>query len=805
MNTLIQDARYSLRLMAKRPGTTLLVITTLVLGIGLNAAIFSVVNAVILRPLPVRDPDRIVSLYAKVNQAGANLGISYPEFLDWKAQTHSFQEIAARYALTFTMTGNGSPEHLKAFAISASGFRTWGVTTIIGRDFTDDDDQRNSNRVAILSHAFWLRKFGGDSSVLGKALVLDQREYTIIGVLQPTQIGALKYPDVWVPNGPFIDDQMMRRNNRYFFPIARLKPDVTPAQAQAELETIAARLAAQYPATNKGMGVTCVSETELFTADGRKPLPLLILASSLIFLLAAVNVMTVFMGNTVERGQELSVRLAIGATRSSLLRQLFIQALIFALIGGILGLLFAKLALAYFVYRFPNALVRFQETDIDFRVTLVTGAMAFVASLTAIVLPALYALRLNPAAELKGEWTSFAQPKYRTLARAGLILFEISLASGLALVSGLLIKSFYEVEKVDLGFNPSHVFAFQISPPATRYKEPSRQAALYKVAVEKLTGLPGFESTSATSGLPLTNQADANDLEVDDQSPMFGQHLVVEDESVLPHFFQTMNVPLLQGRDFSDSDRDSAPPVVILDDVLAAKLWPSENPLGKRVHITNVKSDIPVWREVIGVVRQIKHFGPERRVRWMQLYFPLYQNPTPTLSFVINTRLPEAAVKASAEQAIHQLDKELPVESFEKMDFYLDTLLSGRKLTLLLLSAFAAIGIVLGLIGIYGAVVNSILQRRREIAIRMALGATPSQILMLVTRLALSVTLAGIVVGSVLVASMTRILNSVLFGISTLDPTIYAVSAIMLILLAILASIIPTAGLFRFNIQEILR
>src|SRR5262249_22642692 len=327
-------------------------------------------NAVILRPLPLRDPDQIVSLYAKVNQTGATLGISYPEFLDWKAQARSFQDIAARYALTFTMTGNDSPEHLKAFGISASGFTTWGVATTLGRGFTEDDDHRDSRRVVVLNHAFWLRKFGGDSGVLGRSIVLDQQAYTIIGVLQPTQIGALKYPDVWVPNGPFIDDRMMRRTSRYFFPIARLKPNVSQVQAQAEMDTIAGRLAVQYPATNKGIGVTSVSETELFTADGRKPLPLLILASSLIFLLAAVNVMTVFMGNTVERGQELSVRLAIGATRSSLLRQLFIQALIFALIGGILGLLLAKLGLAYFVYRFPNALVRFQETNIDFTVTL---------------------------------------------------------------------------------------------------------------------------------------------------------------------------------------------------------------------------------------------------------------------------------------------------------------------------------------------------------------------------------------------------------------------------------------------------
>src|SRR5215472_3629151 len=326
MHLLLQDFRFSLRLMRKRPGMTLLVLAALILGIGLNTAIFSVVNAVLLRPLPVFEPDRIAWLHSRVNQTGAQLGTSYPDYLDWKAQSHSFEAMAAIYGLSFTLTGNGPPEHLKGMGISASGFRVWGVTTILGRDFTDNDDQPGATRVVVLNYAFWQRKFGGDPRVLGESLVLDNQAYNIVGVLQPTKLSLLQYPDVWVANGPLVSPHIMERDTRYFFPAGRLKTNVSQAQVQAEMDTIANRLAAQYSNTNKNMGIRVEGLVENLTADGRKPLLLLIIASSLIFLLATVNVMTVFMAGTVERAQEFSVRLAMGAARSALLRQLFIQA-----------------------------------------------------------------------------------------------------------------------------------------------------------------------------------------------------------------------------------------------------------------------------------------------------------------------------------------------------------------------------------------------------------------------------------------------------------------------------------------------
>jgi putative ABC transport system permease protein len=802
---LIQDIRFILRLMRKRPGMTSLVIATLVLGIGLNAAIFSVVNAVILRPLPINDPDHVVWLNSKVNRTNAPLGTSYPDYLDWKAQSRSFDAIAAMRTVSFTMTGNGPAEHIKGMGISASGLRVWGVYTALGHDFSDADDRAGADRVLMLSYAFWQRKFGGDPNVLHKDLVLDDRSYKIIGVVQPTQIATLQYADVWVTNGPMLDQHLMMRDTRWFFPVARLKPSATVAQARAEMETISSRLAAQYPDTNKDMGTRVLPVSDLLSPTGSKPLFLLLIASSLIYLLAVVNVTVVFLSNAVERRRELGVRLALGSPYSSLMRQLFMNALIFAAFGSFLGLLVTKLGLIFFLHNFPNAVLRFQETTIDFKAILLTVGMALIATAAGTLTGAIYTSKLNISSELKSEGSWLTQSKYRTLGHGAFIFFEVTLASALTLVSGLLIRSLYEVQKVDLGFSPDHVISFQVNLPASRYKEAPKQAAFFRLAADKLTQLPGMDAVSGISGLPLTTQGEINGLEPDGQTPSPSEHIQVEYESILPGFFRTMRLPLLQGRDFTEGDRENSPPVVIVDNVLAAKLWPRENPLGKRVRMTARAGGNARLLEVVGVAQEIKHFGPEAKVRWMQVYVPHYQDPSPTLSFVVNTTMQQTAVKSATDKAIHALDKDLPIESFQPMDSYLDNFLSPRKVSLLLLSAFAATGIILGMIGIYGVVANSVVRRRREIAIRLAVGATPSSTMILIARPAVLAAFSGFLIGSIIVMSLRHVLASFLFGMSALSPGVYFVSALAILGLTGVASLIPAISLLRFNVQEILR
>ena len=383
MYALIQDTRFSLRLMRKRPGMSLVVFAALLFGIGLNIAIFSVLNAVLLRPLPISEPERLMWLRGKNISTGNPLGSSYPDFLDWRAQSNSFDGMAAMYSLSSTLSGTGSPETLKVTAVSASWFTVWGIDSILGRGFTQADDTPAAERVVMLTQAFWQRKFGGDMGVLGKSLVLDGQHYTIIGVLKPTNLLILDNPDVYITNGPLLNPHIMERDTWWFVVFARLKPNVTQAQAQAEMQTIASRLSAQFSDTHKDVGIAIVRMAENLASDGRKPLSLLVLASSLIFLLGVVNVLTVFLAITFERGQELSIRLALGSQRSALLRQLIIQASAFAIIGSAVGLLFAKVALTFFLHHFPNLLLRFRETTMDMRVMAVILALAFVTTLLA--------------------------------------------------------------------------------------------------------------------------------------------------------------------------------------------------------------------------------------------------------------------------------------------------------------------------------------------------------------------------------------------------------------------------------------
>jgi predicted permease len=800
---LLSDFRFTFRLLRKRLGMSALVIAALVFGIGISTAVFSVINAVLLRPVPVFEPERVVRIYARVNQTGATMGISYPEYLDWKSQSSSFDSISVMRAFSFYLTGTERPEHLKAFSISASGFRVFGVATVLGRGFTDNEDRPGANRVVVLSHPFWERRFGSDPQVLGRSLSLDSETYTIIGVLQPTQINVLQYPDVWVPNGPLLDQRAMSREIRPYFPAGRLKSTASPSQAQTEMATIAARLAAQYPASNKDIGIRFVGLTDLLTAGDRKPLSLLFTASVLIFLLACVNVVIVLVSWIADRRKELSIRMALGTPRIRILRQLLMQALLLVGTGSILGLAVAKLALLFFLHRFPGALVRFQETTIDYRVICFMVVMALVAALLATVVPDWYASRLNINDQLKGErnWSGFA--KYRTVRQAALVTLEVSLASALLLVSGLLIRSLYEVTNVDLGFSPHHTFSFQVNLPS-HYKVPD-QVSFYKQALDKLSNIPGMSRSSAISSLPLTTQGNAIGLEVDSQPRAAAVQTIVENEAVLPGFFATMKLHLLQGRDFTDADRNNTPPVAIVDEVLAGSMWPGQNPLGKRIRLAEISGTQPPWREVVGVVRQIKHFGPEAKVRWMQVYIPEYQDPSPVMSFVIDTTLPEANVKAAAEQAIHQVDSDLPIDNFQTMDSLLDNYLAGRKVSLLALSGLAAIAVMLSIIGIYGVVANSIVRRRREIAIRLALGASRRKMVLVLMRMGLGGTLAGILIGFALVASFTRVMASFLFGIKPLDSGVYLVSAGVILALALISCLTPARSVFRLNPNELLR
>ncbi len=786
---------------------TFLVIAALILGIGINSAVFTVVNAVLLRPLPIPNPDRLVLILATTQQS-SGIAVSYPEYLDWKKQSHSFQEMAAMRMLNVNLTGDGNPEHLKGIRVSASFFKVIGVPPAIGRDFSADDDKPGANRVVIISHGFWMRRFGGDPAVLGKSLILDDLPYTIVGVVPANEFGYLRFFDVWVPTGLFLDASMMNRNNRYDAVMARLNPSVTRDQAGKEIDMISRRLAQEYPQSDKDIHANVTEIAKMFSESGRKPLLLILCASSLILLLACVNVVTVFVASAMERRKELSVRLALGAGRAVLLRQFLVQGIIFAGISGGIGWVLARAGLVFMMGRFPNAVNRFQEVTVDGSVVLFTLGTTLGASLLACVLPSLFTANLNINSELKGDWSWPSLARYRVAGQSALIVFEVSLAFSLSLVSGLLIKSLYNVEQVDLGFNPERVLSFQVSLPALRYKEPDKITGFYDLAAQNIRSLPGIRSASAVSTLPLSSNYHFINLEVEGERPPVGsQHPLVDSPAVLPGYFETVRCPIIQGRDFNMSDRINALPVAIVDDVLAARAWPGQNPLGKRIRLADEGDKGPPWREVVGVVRQMKHYGPEKEVPRLQVYVPLFQlpRPTPAMSFVIDFQADEGSTVTAVQKVIHGMDKDLPLDNVRTMEDLFSQFVSSRKVSVLLLGSFAAIGILLGMIGIYGVVSNSVVRMKREIAIRMALGATVRSTIILVTKLGLIGALAGVLVGSAVVLSLTRILSAFLFGVGSFDFSIYFGSAAVIFVLALIASLAPAQSLLRLNPQEVLK
>jgi putative ABC transport system permease protein len=804
MNSLGQDIRFSLRLMRQRPGMTFLVIAALVVGIGINSAVFTVVNSVVIRPLPIPDPDRLTIIRTK-SQQFPNIPVSYPEYLDWKKQSHSFQHIATLRFMGTNLTGYGPPEHLKGIRTSASFFKVLGLAPAIGRDFTEDDDRPGANRTVIISHGLWKRRFGGDPTILGKSVVLNDQPFTVIGVAPANQFYILGF-DLWVPTQLFLDEGMANRNNRYDLVIARLYPSVTQEQAQVEMETISRRLAAEYPQSEKDILAEVVGVARMLKEFGQDSLKHILTASSLILLLAAVNVVTVFLASAVERRKELSLRMALGAGRAVLLRQFLVQGIIFAGISGVIGLVVGRVGVAFLVSRFPYAVGRFQEITLDGRVILFTLGTTLAVSLFSCLLPALYTASLNINSELKGDWSWPALSRYRFIGQSALIVFEVSLAVALSLVSGLLMKSLYEVEKVDLGFNPERVLSFQVSLPSPRYNGADRISGFYALALQNIRSLPGVRSASAVSTLPLTGSYHFINLEVEaDRANPAAKHPYVDSSSVLPGYFEALRCPVLYGRDFTGSDRAGSLPVAIVDDVLAARMWPGQSALGKRIRLADEGDKGPPWREVVGVVRQVKHYGPEQEVRRFQVYVPLFQQPTPTMSFVIDFQTGQDSTRSAVEKVIYGLDKDIPLDNVQTMEDLFVVLLSSRKVSVLMWATFAAIGIMLGLVGIYGVVSNSVVRMRREIAIRMALGATVRNAIVLVTKLGLLSTLAGVAIGSGLVLCFTKVLSKYLFGVRSLDLPIYFFSALLIIMLASIASLIPAQRLLRLNPQEVLK
>ena len=803
MHSLLQDVRFSFRLMRKSRSLTLLGILALGVGVGLNTAIFSAVNAVLLRPLPYHDPGRLV-VVRTYSQSGQSAGVSYPDYLDWRSQARSFAGMAAISNDGFNLTGMGIPEHLFGRKVSASYFKVLGVAPALGRDFTDQDDLTAAAPTAIISDSLWQRKFGKDRAVIGRSINLDDHLYTIVGVA-PASLSIQK-SDFWIPISLLAGPTFSNRKWRDYSVVARLAPGVVEAQAQSEMKTIGARLAAQYPDADRWFSAGVLGLVDFWVGTSREPLLLLYGAAVVVLLLACVNVATVFLAGMSERRAELTVRLALGASRGVLLRQLLVQTFLFALAASIFGLAIARLGIALVLTTAADSMARLDETNISANVLWYIGGLAFVTSLLLGVLPALYALKLKMSTGVREASGGASASRSSVFAQRSLIVLQVSLASALTLASGLLIKSLYHVTNVDLGFEPQRITSVRVGLPEERYKDPETIVRYFDRFISGIKDMPGVRAVSAISGLPLSGRYSYILFHTaDERAAALGTKPFVDNMVVAPDYFATLQIPLLQGRDFTIADRLDSPPVAIVDDVLAKQVWPGESALGKQIRLAVEGDTKPPWLEVVGVVKQIKRYGPEQDVTRLQVYLPLYQTPWRYMSLAISSGTGEASLKTAILKKAYDLDPDIPLYEYLRMDELYAELFGSRKLSLGLVGAFAGISVLLGVIGIYGIVANSVTRGRREHAIRLALGSNFSQAIMVIARPIWICAIIGLVIGTAAVLVFSKALASFLFGVTPHDPRTFIVTLTSVVLLVLLASLVPAQKLRRLNPQQILR
>jgi putative ABC transport system permease protein len=789
--------------MRSHPWMTLLVISAFMIGIGVNSAVFSVVNSVLLRPLPYADPEKLVIAVARTEQLPV-MSVSYPDYLDWKSQCRSFQSMAVARRVNFSLSGSGLPERLPGFWVSSSYFTVLGVPVMSGRDFSPQDDRYGAERVAIISSGFWERRFAKDPRIVGKSLTMDANSFTVVGIVPSRIVGT---GDVWVPIGLFADDALMNRASRnLLYVLARLAPATGISQAQAELEVVAGKIAVEYPVTNKGIRANVTRLGDWGTLESRRPLFLILAASFSILLLACVNVTTVFLASTVERRHELAVLLALGVQRGRLFRQLLLQSLCYAASGAALGIFANWVGTSLLVRAFPDIIFRFKDTHLDASVLGFTAATAFIVTLLAGSLPGLYAIRVDARSALNDQSTTATFSRSRSATYGSLIILEIAFATALSLVSGLLLKSFHNVTTVDLGFNPSHILSFQISLPGAKYATNGRVSQFYQEVVQQLANVPGVRSVSEVSDVPLLGIYHYISIDVPGHDHGTGAERPLADILVVtPGYFRMLHIPVMSGRDFTATDQEATSLVAIVDDELAQQMWPGQSPLGNRIKLGDDKPDKPApWLEVVGVVRHVKQYGPEETSR-MQVYVPLPQRPAASMAVLVDFTTYQGAMKPAIQKAVYAVDKDLPLYEFHTLEELFSLSVASRRLSFVLLASFAGTGVVLSAIGIYGIVKNSVARRRRELAIRLALGSTPGKLLWTVIGRACLCALAGIALGAAFLFALRGVISGFLFGVDVLDRSVYAAGAFMIIALCFVASLLPALRILRVDPQELLK
>jgi len=805
MNTLFQDIRYGIRMLLRTPAVTFVVILALALGIGANTAIFSVVNAVLLRPLPYDQSDQLVFVNER-NPPIDEMSISYPNFTDWRNQNQVFEKIGVSNRNSYNLTGRGDPERITTGQMSADLFSVLRVNAAHGRVFTNEEDRPGGDPVVVLMHSFWQRRFGGDLSILNQPLTLNGKSYTVIGIMPE----GFQYPtrtEMLVPVGQLTDQPswQQRDNHPGLFAVARLKPGVTIEQARAEMDTLAANLEKQYPDTNTGNRVRIRPLLEIFVGDARRALWVLFAAVACVLLIACANIANLLLARSTSRKKEMAIRAAVGAGRWRIVRQMLTESVLLSVLGGALGLLFAQWGIRLILYISPGAIPRWQEISMSWTVLGFTAGVSFLTGLLFGLVPALQAGEVDVNETLKE--TSRGNSGRQWL-RNSLVVVEVATTLVLLIGAGLMIRSFYRLQSVNPGFSYEHLTSFSVSLPQLKYAEQGQRVAFYNQLLENIRHLPGVESAAASSGLPLGNNGWQSWVTFDGQTAAGDKGALVEACLVTPDYFRTMNIPLKSGRFFTDRDDRSflgdkdlskmteqerigaGVNAIIIDEEFARRHWPNEDAVGKRLRWGPDNPGAPVLT-VLGVVGRVKMEGLSQDSNNVQGYFSFPQLGNGNMTVIVKAQSdPNQLISALREQ-VKAVDPDQPIYNIRTMDEIRAESVASERLNLTLLSIFAGIALVLAIVGIYGVMSYSVTQRTHEIGIRMAIGAQPRDVFRMVIGQGMTLALIGVGLGLIGAFALTRLMASMLFDIAPTDPVTFAAIAVLLTTVALLACFIP--------------
>ncbi|HVB87121.1 MAG TPA: ABC transporter permease [Candidatus Dormibacteraeota bacterium] len=807
---LAQDLRFAFRILRKSPGFTAVAILTLALGIGANTAIFSVVYGVLLQPLPYKDASRLVVLNETTPKVGT-VSVSYPNFLDWRAQSHDFSQMAAVHDVGFNLAGVTQPENISGEAVSPNFLSMIGVRPFLGRDFDASEEKPGTAPVVLLSYELWQSHMGGDRNAIGRTITLDGRSFTIVGVLPP-KFRSLDKTDVMLPIGVWATNNSEEANERGergdMIAIGRLAPNITFAQAHTEMEGIAARLAKEYPASNDQFGVALQTVRNAFVGDARPAILVLFGAVMFVLLIACANVANLFLVRGAARAKEIALRMAFGASRSRIIRQMLTESFVLAFLGGALGLTLAIGGIRGITHLIPMDMLSGASVNLNGAVLFFAAGIIVLAAFIFGLAPAMHSTRPDVQSELKeGGRTASASAAQNKL-RGALAIAEISLALILLVGAGLMMKSLYKLLSVDPGFQPDHVLTMEMELRAQQYSKDPAILNFWQQLLDRVRALPGVGNAAVGTVIPLTDAHSRTDVTIEGMAlPKPGNYPHPDYHEVSPGFIGTLGIPLLRGRTFTDADKQGAPLVGMVNAKLAKQYWPNEDPIGKRFmfgHPDPTSKSPPKWITVVGVVGDTKLYGLANPSR-LEVYVSSLQYPDSGMRLVVKSRVDPASLISAIRAAVATIDKDQPIFAISTMNQLVSDSVATRRITLVLLGLFSALALVLAAIGIYGVISYSVAQRTHEIGIRMALGAQHTDVLRMVLKQGAKIAIAGVAIGVAASLGLMQLMSSLLFGVSAGDPLTFTGVAILLVLVALLACYIPARRALRVDPMVALR